>query len=283
MRAALHQNKVEAANNVITQSLHIRAHSLPAAVDCGHCWHCLGDARDVTACQEPVICLPLRPEAPGPRPAPDEWMRCETTVDERRRHVTSHVTQVPPFTGGPTESGPCWARRSDQLTDRAVVCRDDVDAVWTSSGSVSAEKSETTLTLHLFWSKVPRDWPTSPSAARVELIVDESFCSHTEPLKLKTDTEAGLAHGSQQQTHWGLQSSSSPLLVCRGWTISLQDRVRGLKPSRESERLRANKHILTRCVFRGITAEAISGTECYFSISSLIYTKLLFQNPNHRD
>lgn len=33
----LRQNKVEAANNVITQSLHIGVHSLRAAVDSGHC------------------------------------------------------------------------------------------------------------------------------------------------------------------------------------------------------------------------------------------------------
>lgn len=33
----LRQNKVETANNVITQSLHIGVHSLRAAVDSGHC------------------------------------------------------------------------------------------------------------------------------------------------------------------------------------------------------------------------------------------------------
>jgi len=48
----LRQNKVEAANNVITQSLHIGVHSLQAAVDSGHCWHRLGNAREVTGCQE---------------------------------------------------------------------------------------------------------------------------------------------------------------------------------------------------------------------------------------
>lgn len=48
----LRQNKVEAANNVITQSLHIGVHSLWAAVDSGHCWHRLGKVRDVTGCQE---------------------------------------------------------------------------------------------------------------------------------------------------------------------------------------------------------------------------------------
>lgn len=34
---SLRQNKVEAANNVISQSLHIGVHSLQAAVDSGHC------------------------------------------------------------------------------------------------------------------------------------------------------------------------------------------------------------------------------------------------------
>lgn len=36
-RRPLRQNKVEGANNVITQSLHIGVHSLWAAVDSGHC------------------------------------------------------------------------------------------------------------------------------------------------------------------------------------------------------------------------------------------------------
>ena len=37
MRAIHHRNKVDAANNVITQSLHIGVHSLRARLGSGHC------------------------------------------------------------------------------------------------------------------------------------------------------------------------------------------------------------------------------------------------------
>lgn len=121
MRAALRQNKVEAANNVITQSLHIGVHSLRAAVDCGHCWHRLGDARDVTGCQEPIISSPPRPKAPW---TPASWRRWELNVDEGRRHVTlrwSRRSIFAPHMWSDTGSGTWWwLFVSDQRFDLKV-------------------------------------------------------------------------------------------------------------------------------------------------------------------
>lgn len=83
----LRQNKVETANNVITQSLQIGVHSLRAAVHSGHCWHRLGSVRDVTGCQEAIISSPAVQDSLNS--AELQMNVCELNADERRRHVTA--------------------------------------------------------------------------------------------------------------------------------------------------------------------------------------------------
>lgn len=85
-RRPLRQNKVEGANNVITQSLHIGVHSLWAAVDSGHCWHRLGRDGDDAGCLERnahnLISASVQ-DSPNSRGTPAECQRRKTSRDSQ--------------------------------------------------------------------------------------------------------------------------------------------------------------------------------------------------------
>lgn len=108
-RRPLRQNKVEGANNVITQSLHIGVHSLRAAVDSGHCWHRLGRDGDDAGCQERnarnLISASVQ-DSPNSRGTPAECQRRKMSRDSQ---VESEVWR-PRSCGGVT--GSRWETRA---------------------------------------------------------------------------------------------------------------------------------------------------------------------------